>query len=93
MRYLIIIATIALTACSKEALPPPPVDHQVVTVTKEVQRPCNVKVPVRPAPLALPLPTDLGQLVAVLGAKLAEWSGPGKYGDRARDALAICTKP
>jgi hypothetical protein len=29
------------------------------------------------APLALSLPTDLGQPVAVLGTKLAEWSGPG----------------
>ncbi len=31
--------------------------------------------------------------LAVALAKLAEWSAPGKYGERADAALRTCTKP
>lgn len=63
------------------------------TVVKEVQRPCPAKKPTAPAPLEKPLPTDLGALVDVLTAKLAEWAGRGGYGERAEAALEVCTKP
>jgi hypothetical protein len=63
------------------------------TVEKEVQRPCPVTVPTKPAPLAKPLPSDPARLVDLLTAKLIEWAGTGGYGERADDALKVCTKP
>jgi hypothetical protein len=63
------------------------------TVDKEVARPCPVTKPQRPAPLARPLPADPGALVSLLAAKLKEWAGPGGYGDRADEAIGVCTRP
>lgn len=79
----------ALTACGATT-PPPAVEIRTVEVIKEVQRPCPVTKPKRPDPLPRPLPTDSVQLAALLGLKLAEWSAPGGYGDRADAALTIC---
>jgi hypothetical protein len=62
------------------------------TVEKEVPRPCPVARPVRPSPLARPLPEDAGALVSLLAGKLAEWAGPGGYGERAEAAITVCTK-
>lgn len=72
---------------------PPAVQIRTVEVVREVMRPCAVTVPQRPEPLARPLPTDAVALAAVALAKLAEWSAPGKYGERADAALRTCTKP
>jgi hypothetical protein len=75
MRYLILLAADALAACGTDQSRPA-VEIRTVTKTVEVQKPCAVTPPVRPAPLDKPLPTDLGRLVAVLGAKLVEYAGP-----------------
>lgn len=79
-----------LAGCAHTATPLPAIRVEYQTVTREVQRPCPVTLPQRPASLATPLPSDLGQLVALLGAKLAEWSGPGGYGERADAAIRTC---
>jgi hypothetical protein len=92
MRYLILLPVL-LAGCAKPTAAPPGVQVRVVETVKEVQRPCPVTVPKRPAPLAKPLPPDAVQLAALLGAKLQEWAGAGGYGDRADTALATCTKP
>ena len=62
-------------------------------VIKEVQRPCPATKPLRPAPLARPLPQDPARLVDLLVAKLTEWAGPGGYGERADAVIATCTAP
>lgn len=70
----------------------PAVEVRTQTVVKEVQRPCPVTIPQRPAPLTKPLPTDAAKLAATLGAKLVEYAGPGRYADKADAALKICLK-
>lgn len=91
MRYLI-FAPIALTACATTQTSPPAVEIRTVVKTVEVAKPCPVTIPERPAPLARPLPADAVRLVALLGAKLVEWAGPGGYGDRANAAIETCKK-
>lgn len=93
MRYLALLALVALSACATDQTPPPAVQIKPVPQIVEVQRPCQVTVPARPAPLAKPYPTDALQLAAFLGAKLAEYSGPGGYAERADAALRTCSKP
>jgi hypothetical protein len=93
MKYAIPLLFLSLAGCGAGVVPPPAVEIRTVTKTVEVQKPCPVTVPVRPAPLAKPLPTDLGKLVAVLGAKLVEYAGSGAYADRADAALRKCTTP
>jgi hypothetical protein len=88
---LAIIAALALAGCAAKPTPPA-VQIKTVTVTRETQRPCAVTRPARPAPLGA-LPTSLARLSSLLGAKLAEWSGPGGYGERADAAIATCTRP
>ncbi len=78
-----------LTGCSTMQ---GPVEVETVTVVKETQKPCPAERPVRPAKIGT-LPTDLVALVAVLGAKLAEYSDPGKYADRAEAIMDRCTVP
>lgn len=86
-RHFILWGPFALIcACSQ-----PAVRVRTVEVVKEVQRPCAVTKPVRPAPIG-PLPADAVQLAAVLGAKLIEFAGPGGYAERAERALTICTE-
>lgn len=88
-----ITATLFISGCATDGAPPPAIDVHTVTRTVEVQRPCGVAIPARPAPLAMPLPTDAVALAAVLGLKLREWSGPGQFGDQAEAAIRTCTKP
>lgn len=91
MRYLVVLPLFALTACPGRVQPPQPgIQVKEMVRTVEVQRPCVATVPVRPAKLGA-LPTDAVALVAVLGAKLAEWSGAGGYGERADEAIKRCT--
>ncbi|AHE52588.1 hypothetical protein [Sphingomonas sanxanigenens] len=78
-----------LAGCS--STPPPAVAVRTVEVVREVQRPCPVTPPPRPAPLDRPLLADAAALAALLGARLAEWAGPGGYGERADAALMLCT--
>jgi hypothetical protein len=67
----------------------PPVKIETVEVVKEVQKPCPGEKPERPAKIGV-LPTDLAALAALLGAKLAEYSDPGKYADRADAIMDRC---
>lgn len=92
MRRILIASIFALSACGTGVTPPPAVEVRTQTAIKEVSKPCPVTIPERPAPLAKPLPTDAVRLAALLGAKLVEWAGPGKYGERADAALRQCTK-
>lgn len=92
MRYLILTA-LALAGCTTTQTAPPAVEIREVTKTVEVQKPCPVTIPQRPAKLATPLPDDAVRLAALLGAKLVEWAGPGGYGDRADAALRKCAAP
>lgn len=87
-----IAAGFCLTGCATDQSGPPAVRIETVTRTVEIQRPCAVTKPVRPAPLARPLPDDMGRLLALVSGKLAEWSGPGGYGERAEAAIDTCTK-
>lgn len=80
-------ASAALMACAtaKE----PGIEVRTVEVPVEVQKPCPGIVPVRPAPLGL-LPNDLTALAALLGAKLVEYAGDGKYADQADAYFKSC---
>lgn len=71
---------------------PPAVEVHVVEKLVEIQRPCPVKKPDRPGPLARPLPTDSIQLNALLALKLADYAAPGGYTDKLEALLAICMK-
>lgn len=84
----LLFAALLLAGCART--PPPAVEVRTVRQTVEVQRPCPVTIPKRPAPLARPLPGDAVALAATLGEKLSEWAGPGGYGDRAQRALERC---
>ncbi len=88
-RILILPFIAALGAC---ASPDGPVRIETVEVVREVQKPCPAELPVRPAKIGA-LPTDLAALAATLAAKLAEYSDPGKYADRADAIMARCTVP
>ncbi len=86
----LVLVVLILAGCATTA-PPVGVEVRTVEVVKEVQKPCPVTAPARPAPLPRPLPADAAALAAALGAKLAEWAGPGGYGERADAALRTCT--
>lgn len=92
-RLIIFAPLLVLAACAGRATSPAP-GIQVITkeVKVEVQRPCPAKKPVKPEMLERPLPSTAGRLVDLLTAKLAEWAGPGGYGEKADAALSICTK-
>ncbi|BAK66907.1 hypothetical protein SLG_22320 [Sphingobium sp. SYK-6] len=92
MRAILILAVLGLTACARTVPTPPATQIKIVREVVEVPRPCNATKPKRPEPMARPLPTDLRTLVALLAAKLEEYSGPGKFADRIEGALDQCTK-
>jgi hypothetical protein len=87
MNRLLCLAPFALSACAHDH---PGVRVETVEVVREVQRPCPGEKPVRPAPLARPLPTDAVQLAALLGAKLGEYTLPGKWADKAEAIIDRC---
>ena len=82
---------LALTACASQQPCAPKVEIQKQIV--EVPRPCAAVVPSKPAPLVRPLPQTSDALIALLGAKLMEWAGPGGYSERAEAIITRCTKP
>lgn len=92
MRRILIASLFALTACAGTT-PPPAVEVRTVTKTVEIQRPCAVSIPPRPARLAKPLPTDAVKLAATLGAALSAYTAPGAWADRMESALGECVKP
>ncbi len=90
MRLILIL--LVLAGCSKTPPVVPATQVQVVRETIEVQRPCRVTPPPRPAPLARPLPSDAERLAALLAAKLKEYADPDRYADRLEAALRKCTE-
>lgn len=90
--FLRLFPLLLLASCHTVPTPSPAVRVEYQTVDREVQRPCPVAVPQRPAPLPTPLPSDLGQLAAVLGGKIVELLGPGGYVERADAAIRTCTR-
>lgn len=85
------VLALVLTGCAHSPVPAPAVQVVYQDRLVEVPKPCPVTAPERPAPLERPLPETPAQLIDVLTAKLAEWSGPGGYGDKASAAIATCT--
>lgn len=89
-RLWLMFPLLVLVACKTTPVRPEPgVRVDTVEVVRETQHPCAVTIPVRPKPLS-PLPADVVAALAIVGAKLAEWSGPGGYGERADAAIATC---
>lgn len=66
-----------------------PVAEQPVEV-RQVPRSCAGRPPNRPDPLPSDLPSHPVALAALLGAKLAEYSAPGKYADQAEAYFKAC---
>ena len=66
-----------------------PVAEETVEV-RQVPRPCAARPPKRPDPLPANLPNHPVALAALLGAKLAEYSAPGKYADQAEAYFKAC---
>lgn len=95
MRKIAIVVPLALALAGCGGSRPESAGTKVVyqIVEREVPRPCPVAVPAKPLALARPLPADPGALVSLLAAKLAEWAGPGGYGEKAGAGLEICTRP
>lgn len=91
-RYLALAPVALLAACATTQTSPPAVEIRTVIKTVEVAKPCPVQAPVRPSPLARPLPNDAVALAALLGAKLSEWAAPGGFGDQALKAIDTCQK-
>lgn len=88
MKALIASLTlITLAACSHTQ---PGVEVRVVERLVEVPKPCPATVPTRPAPFVKPTGEGLEALAAALAAKLAEYSAPGKYADKAEAYFTAC---
>lgn len=85
-RHIPVLCAVALIGCSH---PEPGVRIETVEVVREVQKPCPAERPERPKPLGN-LPVDAVALAATLAAKLAEYSGEGKYADRAETFFDTC---
>lgn len=97
-RFTPILLLTLLTACAgqehiQEPPPPPAVEVRIQKEYVEVQKPCPVKSPARPGRLPATLPEDAVALAALLGQKLDEYSGPGKWADGMESALRKCTNP
>jgi hypothetical protein len=94
MRRTITLAfPFCLAACSTTPKPCPPAQLpkvETIEVVRTVAKPCPVTQPIKPAPLAKPLPTKSDALIAVLVEKLAEYAGQGGYAERAEQAIASC---
>jgi hypothetical protein len=83
---------LALAGCATKPITPA-VQIKVVERVVEVARPCAVTRPALPAKLVEPYPTDAVKLAIMLAQKLADYSGPGGYAERADSALVLCLKP
>ncbi len=87
-RAMILVAALALSGCAHGRAP---VDVRVQERLVEVQRPCPVTVPARPAPIDPDtLPADARDALRIVTAKLLEYAGAGGYADRAEAAIAVC---
>lgn len=86
MKRLALIAALALAGCETTQ---PGIEVRTVEKIVEVQRPCPATPPVRPTPLGS-LPDTSPAALALVLAKLAEYSAPGAYADRAEAYFAAC---
>jgi hypothetical protein len=86
MRALALPALLALAACQTQQ---PGIETRVVTKVVEVAKPCPATPPVRPTPLGA-LPDTSPAALAMVLAKLAEFSGEGQFADRAEAYFAAC---
>lgn len=88
LAYTTALAVISLntSACKTTQ---PGIEVRTVEVVKEVHAPCPGTPPVRPEPLG-ELPDNLASALAVTLAKLAEWSAPGQFGDKAEAYVEAC---
>lgn len=86
---LLFAGGLLVTGCSTTGNP---VRTEIVERVVEVQKPCAVEKPARPAPVG-PLPTALEAVAAILGAKLKEYTAPGGYADKAEAAIDECITP
>lgn len=87
-RLCIVIAAFALlNACQSQQ---PAVEVRTVEVLVEVPAPCPGTKPDRPLPFVKPNGEGLEALAAALAAKLAEYSAPGKYADKAEAYFESC---
>ena len=88
LRFALVgVAVAALTGCATPGEPATVV--KTVRVPVEVQRPCPGAAPKRPAPLG---ETSADPVVALaqVASKLAEYSAPGMYADKAEAIMARC---
>lgn len=67
----------------------PGVEIRTVTVEVPIEKPCPGAVPTRPAKLD-PLPDSPISALAMVMAKLGEFSLPGKYADQAESYFRSC---
>lgn len=67
----------------------PGIEVRTVERVVEVQRPCPGVKPERPAPLG-PVPADAVAALALTAAKLAEYTLPGMYADKAEAIMERC---
>lgn len=82
-----------LLACSGCAHEQKGVRVQIQEKIVEVQKPCPVTIPERPATLkASDLPPDARDALRIAIAALLGWQGDGGYGDKADAALRICVR-
>lgn len=97
--FALLALAVLLAGCAARTPEPVSVPDQIPeearpspepVVTLEVPRPCTARVPERPNPLPADLPTHPVALAALLGAKLAEYSAPGKYADQAEAYFRAC---
>jgi hypothetical protein len=83
------LACVALPLISACETTQPGIEVRTVEKIVEVQRPCPATPPVRPTPLGA-LPDTSPAALAMVLAKLAEWSAPGGFGDRAEAYVEAC---
>lgn len=86
MRALTLPVLLALAACQHNQ---PGVEVRVVEKLVEVQKPCPGIPPERPEPLGS-LPQHAATALAHVLAKLAEYSAPGQFADKAEAYVAAC---
>lgn len=90
MRRLLMLPVMLLTLpAAMCGTAEPGIEIRTVEKVVEVQKPCPATAPVQPAPIG-PLPSDANALAAVLGAKLLEYVGPGKYADQVAAYVRAC---
>lgn len=91
MRILIVAPLALIAACNGNNCPPQPIKYVTQKETVEVQRPCEVTIPKRPAALVVKPGDDARAIDLRQKAKLDEWGGPGEsYANLAEAAIRAC---